>query len=447
MKLKKRYVQVIAGLLILISGIFVVYAIVTATGGGHTPDEIIVEIIPGCFVSLGNAISNEWIKGIGTPTCLLQPDFPDTYHLASEIIVTINAVEVTMQEAINEKYFEGTGSIPADFSSSSSLVSKGHLATEIDIDTTGDGTLDKTLQVAINDEDLKAVICAEGAGTACPSGDATCINAGTFECDGTTCSGSYISSGTSCGTNLICDGVGGCESSCVSNDSWSCYDNDEYWYDSCGIIGLKKQECGISGYTGSNYCFDNDVYRDNVTITCPDSDCINVLSSVKITECYSAGCSGATCNTYTYYWYTGSWGTCSAGECGGGTETRSVYCRRNDGTNMGTTCDVYPGCACSTKPSSSRSCSAGSCPSGGNACDGDNLRHYWGYTCESGSCVYWEDWAIDSTCCIPNCLSGSEVPCGGVDLGSDGCGGYCSVYEGWWCPSGTYCLSGSCVSF
>lgn len=42
---------------------------------------------------------------------------------------------------------------------------------------------------------------------------------------------------------------------CISHDSYSCYDNDIYWYDSCGNQEEKKEECGeTTEELGSNYC-------------------------------------------------------------------------------------------------------------------------------------------------------------------------------------------------
>ncbi|MDD5589778.1 MAG: hypothetical protein PHQ47_01215 [Candidatus Portnoybacteria bacterium] len=61
----------------------------------------------------------------------------------------------------------------------------------------------------------------------------------------------------------------------------------------------------------------------------------------------------------SYSWYTSDWSSCSP-SCGPGTQTRTVYCQRNDGANMGTICGIYPGCEC-PMPETSQSCNNGSC--------------------------------------------------------------------------------------
>ena len=100
------------------------------------------------------------------------------------------------------------------------------------------------------------------------------------------------------------------EEECISHDSYSCYNNDVYWYDSCGVREEKKlPDCGTSGYTGVNYCYLNDVYRDYVTRGCSGSSCTSSTSKIKQDECGAVGCSGGVCNqpegTYTgIHWDT-----------------------------------------------------------------------------------------------------------------------------------------------
>ena len=58
---------------------------------------------------------------------------------------------------------------------------------------------------------------------------------------------------------------------------------------------------------------------------------------------------------WSYSWQTGTWGSCSA-SCGGGTQTRTATCRRSDGVDLP---DAY--CAGITKPATSTACNTQSC--------------------------------------------------------------------------------------
>ncbi|MDD2907924.1 MAG: FISUMP domain-containing protein [Candidatus Gracilibacteria bacterium] len=59
-------------------------------------------------------------------------------------------------------------------------------------------------------------------------------------------------------------------------------------------------------------------------------------------------------STYSYSWDTGAYGTCSV-SCGGGTQTRTVSCKRNDGT-------IVVDSFCSgTKPTTSQTCNINVC--------------------------------------------------------------------------------------
>lgn len=106
---------------------------------------------------------------------------------------------------------------------------------------------------------------------------------------------------------------------CISHSTFSCYDNDIYWYSSCGVKEDKKTECGTSGYTGVNYCYDNDVYRDYNTIGCSGSSCTSSISKIKQTECGTSGCSGSACIIKTWcYQETATLATACGGLAGGG---------------------------------------------------------------------------------------------------------------------------------
>lgn len=88
------------------------------------------------------------------------------------------------------------------------------------------------------------------------------------------------------------------------------------------------------------------------SVTCLRSD------GITAPDAYCPGsrpASSQSCNThscYTYSWYTGGWSSTCSAYCGNGTQSRTVYCRRSDGTSVG---DAY----CSgSKPSASRNCSS-----------------------------------------------------------------------------------------
>lgn len=60
---------------------------------------------------------------------------------------------------------------------------------------------------------------------------------------------------------------------------------------------------------------------------------------------------------WSYEWNVGGWSDCSV-PCGGGTQTRSVTCRRNDGQTVADSlCTKYVG----GKPAASQSCNTQSC--------------------------------------------------------------------------------------
>ncbi|MCB9371081.1 thrombospondin type-1 domain-containing protein [Candidatus Woesearchaeota archaeon] len=90
--------------------------------------------------------------------------------------------------------------------------------------------------------------------------------------------------------------------------------------------------------------------------TCSAGGC--GVSSSTVTETQSCGsgmyCSGGNCNSYTYAWAAGSWSACSA-SCGGGSQSRAIYCRRNDGALVSDSyCSGY-------KPASTQSCNTQAC--------------------------------------------------------------------------------------
>lgn len=82
---------------------------------------------------------------------------------------------------------------------------------------------------------------------------------------------------------------------CSSHYTYDCYDGDVYYYDSCGNLEDIKEECGTSGYTGSNYCSSGDLYRDYVTRGCSSYACTENTEGQVVEYC-DYGCTGTACN-------------------------------------------------------------------------------------------------------------------------------------------------------
>ena len=126
--------------------------------------------------------------------------------------------------------------------------------------------------------------------TGCSSGDVY-QNFVTKDCSGTACTASTESKmKQDCG-DAGCLG-GAC---CGSHASYRCNSDDVYWYSSCDARQDKKQECGSSTPVGSNYCYDNDVYKDYDVGGCTTDHCTTTRQPEKQTECGTGGCIGGLC--------------------------------------------------------------------------------------------------------------------------------------------------------
>jgi hypothetical protein len=101
--------------------------------------------------------------------------------------------------------------------------------------------------------------------------------------------------------------------------------------------------CGGGAMTRSVAC-----YRDDGALV-DESFCASTAKPPLSVECNTQPCS-------TYGWFEGNWSGCSA-SCGGGTMTRTVDCRRNDGAVVD---EAY--CAGVAKPPVSSPCNTQACP-------------------------------------------------------------------------------------
>ncbi|MFA4953259.1 MAG: hypothetical protein WC584_03480, partial [Candidatus Pacearchaeota archaeon] len=215
-----------------------------------------------------------------------------------------------------------------------------------------------------------------------------------------------------------------------SHYRYSCLDNDVYWYDTCNNREEKREECGNSGYTGSNYCYDSDVYKDYLNRGCSGSSCFLNAEKIKQNECgvdscdawgnnycksgnvyhsrtcHDRGCQGMNCFDGTsleevkvsdcqFGCLNGECVTvaCSSdSDCGNSGWTGTTFCSNNNLYQPWKTytCN-YPGTAqsyCSNSDSNKLKQDCGNSGYGGdNYCyDNDVWRNYVNKGCSSGSC-------------------------------------------------------------
>jgi hypothetical protein len=141
---------------------------------GHNSTQVFIPVGNGKYITLQNAIDSGYLAGINSSavnTTLLPPSSP--YHLASQILITVNSFVMTLQDAINNKVFISG----ATKSYNTTLPAGGEYFYNINVNTTG-GVM--TLQNAIINNKIASTACFNQP------------------------------LGTSCGTNLACDGSGHC---------------------------------------------------------------------------------------------------------------------------------------------------------------------------------------------------------------------------------------------
>jgi len=270
------------------------------------------------------------------------------------------------------------------------------------------------------------------------------------ECDkgssnGVQCSAAYGKTCTYCSSS--CQNVIFSGGSCGDGTCQSSSENSETCLGDCPLCEEgDTQPCSIVGAFGTQTCgSDNNwgtcVYnlytltlsKTGTGIDCGSTCAYNFSSGASVTltatsgtgyylSGWSGACSGATCVVsmnsaksvsvtfvaYTYSWYAGSWSVCNP--CGAsGTQTREVYCKRNDGTQVE---DSYcSGVKLATSQSCTRQCVCGTMDAG----------YYFG----GSNLVNWGSTTMQQ--CLDNCnsySSSAKKSCwwygdGGCVLGSD----------------------------
>jgi len=225
-------------LLISLSGI------ISAEGGVHDGDSVKVGV-DGIGKSL-NELTNDEFSGLYSYSSAVKPN---PGHNASEIWVIVGDKENTLLNALQSGEY---GLCPGEtsVSDSTNFPDVYHLASEIDVNG-------QSLQNMINNGDF------------CPE--------------------------------------------VISHDSYACYNDDVYWYDSEGTREEKKEECG------SDYC---ETYGQ--CSTSPIAVCGRYYGYWVYRRCYDKGCSSGSCYSTSSVTHlsteccTGSLGPASCSEAQGG---------------------------------------------------------------------------------------------------------------------------------
>ena len=172
--MKKRYLYIITGLLILFAGVSIINAAVNKTKDWHLADNILITV--GDFEgSLQQAIDGGHLLDLPKSTQAYSQLIPNPGHGADVIWVSVDGVETTLQNAISTIGLCGNSSNTSY--ESADIPNPSHLASEIEIFP------EKSLQDAIDEGDFCCVQDCTCASDTCV-GD-TCIDSNCGEaCDG-----------------------------------------------------------------------------------------------------------------------------------------------------------------------------------------------------------------------------------------------------------------------
>lgn len=153
-------------------------------------------------------------------------------------------------------------------------------------------------------------------------------------CDG---NGACVASPpTSCGA-YVCDGERACFAACTPGSDAAC---------SSGNV------CA-GGVCAPPSCADGVRSPPETGVDCGGGACPRCGPGQGCqvgTDCESGTCASGACTTPTYAWRTSAFGSCGAGACSVGTQTRTVWCERSDGTT------VADGLCAGTRPAESQTC-------------------------------------------------------------------------------------------
>ena len=221
--------------------------------------------------------------------------------------------------------------------------------------------------------------------------------------DGQNCNSLGFSGGTLACSDFCTFDTSAC---CTDNTSYQCFGGDVYWYDSCGNLGEKKQECGLG-------------------------DCLNLDANTA--QCEQCECNaGACCDGCNYYdanhvcqqdaqsEYACPWGTDPGDDVG--LHTRDRYCSGSSSScngSYGAWSNWAVADACSLDEV---------CAPGDSTCNPAPCVENDYYQCHNGD-VYWYD-SCDN-------LGAKKQECGaGACMNTSGQTAECEICE---CDVGVCC--------
>jgi len=127
MDIKKRHIYAIIGLLILVIGIFTIYAVVDTDKAWHSPNEVLITV-DGYTMTLGEATTdNVFVVGANSSG---TTEVPSSGHNFNEIWISVDGDEKTLQDALSTTGLCGNSTI--SYSSAPSTLAY-HFANEIEI--------------------------------------------------------------------------------------------------------------------------------------------------------------------------------------------------------------------------------------------------------------------------------------------------------------------------
>lgn len=248
MHIKKRSLSIILSLLILITGICVVYAVVDKTKAWHPADAILIEV-DGFIMTLQEAVTHNVFVDGATTSYSIAVEGPS--HSADEIWVSIDGNEKTLASALPIGSL--CGSSPTTLYSSAPTSGVFHLANEIELST------GESFQDAIDGGDfcIPACVPLDGGWSAWSSWSActvtcgggtqtrtrTCTNPAPA-CGGANCIGSSTET-QSCNTQSCCQSG--------NYDTWSnyCY----YFCRTKGCYTSQVYGTHAAGAAGCSVCY------------------------------------------------------------------------------------------------------------------------------------------------------------------------------------------------